>query len=208
MNFRFPDDPNRISVDYLKELTDSSPEGELYGQVKSDGWRRPGYKVNGKWSFYAKRGIGEEAAKQPPADLVAEMASMGWPDNIAFDMEWMGTRCKEQLKGVHHFRIFDLLYLDGVWQGKVPFRERYSKLRQLFLAAKQKAIGPTDRIVLVEARTKNLSEWFQEQKQDPLSEGLVVRRAGSGLIGDIRKNQTNPQWFKIKYRDIKEPTAF
>lgn len=208
MLFRFPDDPNRISLDYLKQLEDETPQGELIGQIKSDGWRRPGYKINGVWKFFAKRGTGEEAAKTPPADLVHELASMAWPDNVALDMEWMGPRCKDHLKGQHHFRIFDLLYVGGVWQGKIQFKERYAKLQAMVEEARRKGRGPSDRIVLVETRTSNLCEWFKEQKDDPLSEGLVVRRAGSGLVGNSRTNSTNPQWFKIKYRDIKEATLF
>jgi len=50
-----------------------------------------------------------------------------------------------------------------------------------------------------------LVEIFQQQMQDPLSEGLVVRRADSGLILDLRAPKENPLWFKLKYRNIREP---
>lgn len=72
----------------------------------------------------------------------------------------------------------------------------------------QMAKAPTDLIQVAESRTEKLSQMFEESKQHPEFEGLVVKRAGSTLVGGHQRAEDNPGWWKVKYRDIKEPTAF
>lgn len=209
MRFRYPDDPRRVSADYLKSLEDTNAPGTFLAQVKSDGWRRLAYLEGGRWRFYAKRGDkGEEARRQPPPDLVAELAAFGLPDGIALDMEWMGPRNAAVLKGRHSFRVFDLQYVAGRWQGLVPFVQRHANLETIWQATLAKAKAAPERISVVPVVREGLHDFFLRQKEDPLSEGVVVRRASSGLVGGTTAPQDNPSWFKVKYRDIKEPTAF
>lgn len=206
MKWRYPDDPTRITRDYLCELNESQP-GTWLAQVKYDDWRRPAYRIGKDWNFGSKYG-GAKAEIQPPPDLVRELDSMGWPENIALDMGWMGRRCKDVLRGKNMLVVFDMLYLNGAWQGGVPFRQRYDNLKTIFEVARAKAKGPTDRIVLADLQDGDLVKLFDAQKQDPLSEGLVLRRFDSLLIGNFRNREKNPLWKKIKYRDIHEPTGY
>lgn len=221
MTFRFPDDPIRVSKEELSRMDEEMP-GTWIAQAKSDGWRRPGYLMNGDvfpdgcplcpsgskkpgrhWHFFAKRGGGEEASRQPPVDLVEELSSLAFPDNVAFDMEWMGPRMVDVLNGLHEFRIFDIQYLEGKWLGGLPFPERYAKLRTLFAAAQAAGRG-SDRVRLVDVVDSGLVRFFDAQVGDPLSEGVVLRHGKSRLIGDLRGARDNPLWRKVKYRDIKE----
>jgi ATP-dependent DNA ligase len=210
MIYQSPDDPNRVSVDFLKKI-DEEPPGTWIAQPKYDGWRRPVYIEGGKLTFYSKRGGGEEARKQPPPDLVEELASMNWPDQCALDMEWMGPRCREELRerygdgDYNGFRIFDITYVDGMWQGSVPFRDRLAALQTIFAAASTGLEVP--RIELAPAVDRGLVEMFDETQRDPLVEGVVVRAARSGLVGG-KNPRKNPQWLKIKYREIREKAAF
>jgi hypothetical protein len=197
MPYRRPDDPRRVSWDFVKKLDQEDAPGTWLAQKKSDGWRRLAYRRRGTWAYYSKH---DREAKSPPGDLVAEFESLPWPDNVAFDMEWVGPRCVDVLRGRHEFRVHDLLYMNGIWQGDVTFLRRHEALAKLFKGS--------ERVSLTPVVGENLYKLFEEQKEDPLSEGIVIRRAGSGLIGDPRKVHDNPSWFKCKYRDIKEPTAF
>ena len=49
---------------------------------------------------------------------------------------------------------------------------------------------------------------FEESKRHPEYEGVVVKRANSKLLGGFSRAEDNPCWWKVKYRDIKEATAF
>lgn len=225
MMFRFPDDPTRVSREYLRKL-DEEPFGTWLAQPKSDGWRRPGYFMNGDlfkdgcpicppsqkkagrhWHFFAKKSDGQEALRQPPQDLVEELSLIPFPDNTAFDMEWMGPRVVDALRGRNEFRIFDLMYLSGIWQGTIAFPERYANLKSIFADCIGKTSG-VERISLVPMVDKDLGVYFDLQKKDGTSEGLVLRHRQSTLIGNVRSVQSNPLWLKVKYRDIKEPALY
>jgi ATP-dependent DNA ligase len=197
MKFRYPDDPSRVTADYLAQLERDYP-GMWLAQVKGDGWRRPGYLEDGEWKFYSKRGDGNEAAKQPPQDLVDELAGMGWPDGTALDMEWMGPRCVEELQGRHEFWVFDILFHRGRWLGRrVGFADRLALLGEVWAG-----LAPGPRVRLLEARDRDLTAFYEEQRRDPLSEGLVLRQRDSGLVGSLSKPTKNPAMIKVKYREI------
>lgn len=211
MKFRWPDDPNRISAQYLAQL-DQDPPGTFIAQPKYDGWRRPAYLFPDGWRFFAKRGTGEEAAKQPPDDLVKEFASLNWPPGVALDMEWVGPRCKDDLlrrygsRDYNGFRIFDMLYMNGEWIGGMPFGERLRNLETIFSLASGGSVS--ERIFVAPWTDRGLVQFFEQSKQDPLLEGIVLKRAKSRLEGHPTSAKKNPQWFKVKWRDIKEPALF
>jgi hypothetical protein len=202
MKFRYPDDPGRITAAYLASLEQDYP-GVFLAQVKGDGWRRPAY-IDGDITFYAKRGDGREAATQPPQDLVDEFAEMGWPDGIALDMEWMGPRVKEVMKGRHEFWVFDMVYHDHRWLGRrTGFEDRLKRLREIWAG-----LRPSPRVKLLEPWDGDFVRHFEDQMTNPLSEGLVLRRKDSKLIGDLSSAKKNPGMMKVKYRDIKEKAGF
>jgi ATP-dependent DNA ligase len=203
MKFRYPDDPSRISAEALAKLEQDYP-GAFIAQVKGDGWRRPAYIEDGEVTFYAKSGDGGPAAKLPPQDLIDEFVSMGWPDGIALDMEWMGPRLKDVLRGRHEFWVFDMVYQDHRWLGKrVGFEERLRRLRQVW-----ETLATVPRVKLLQTWDSDLVQRFEEQKQNPLSEGLVIRSKTSKLIGSATSKKKNPGMMKVKYRDIDEKTEF
>lgn len=225
MEFRFPDNPTRISRDALMELDQEAP-GTWVATPKYDGWRRPIYvHEDGRVTFHAKYADGrEEAAKQPPPALVEEFKSLKWPKGIALDVEWMGTRMVEELKGEHHFQIFDLLAMNGQFLEAMPPAERVANLKTICELIRGKPIqgdkakgiilpasdlSLTPHIHLVETVDRDLWRFFEElEKNNPLCEGIVIRHAQSRLIGDRWDATSNKLWHKCKWRNIKEATAF
>ena len=207
MKFRWPDDPNRITADFLKRLDGSYPPGTFVGEKKWDDFRRPAYKEGGQWTFHAKRN--EFASRLPPPDLVRELETLDLSDGTALDMGWVGPRdVFKVLKGRNFFVAWDLIFWQGEWQGAVPFSQRHANLSTILGMAKAKAGNAAERILVATPVSGHLFKLFEEQKQDPLSEGIVVRKADSGLVGGWSGPTKNSAWFKAKYRDIKEPTAF
>lgn len=201
-----PDNPSLVSVDFLKKL-DADPPGTWLAQPKLDGWRRvlvKGPYANGTypWTAHAKRGS-EGAVKPFPPDLAAELERLPVPDGTAFDAEWVGPHVAEHFKSFgfsgprHSLHIFDCLMWEGKWLRTTPFKHRVGLLR---------IYGPPERNIFTVQKVPNpgLVDLFQQQLTNPLSEGLVIRRADSGLILSETKCADNPLWFKIRYRNIRE----
>ena len=208
MEFRVINNPVRVSQDFLKRLSDTSKPGEWIAQEKFDGWRRPAYKINGAWHFQSKTSGGEEGTTPLPPDLTRELSTLfGDVDNLAIDMEWIGRRCKDDLRviygaGYNGFRIFDLLFLEGQWQGATPLSQRLASLRTIYEVARSK--NPAPRIELVESFDSGWDKLFEESKKNPLAEGVVLKKATSKLV----PRDDNPLWIKIKHRNIHEATKY
>ena len=198
MNQR-PDNPQSVSVDYLCGLDAMAPGTWLAGK-KLDGWRRTADNTSGKWVYGAKHTTGP-AAKQMPEELVREFESLPWPKGIALDMEWMGPRVVAAVEE-HSLNVFDLLMLNGEWLGNVGFQDRYAILRGL-MRIDCCGSGMNVKIIPVR-RNPGLTDFFLEQKTDPLSEGIVVRHKDSTLVGSFSKCATGDRFFKVKYRNNKE----
>jgi hypothetical protein len=196
----FPNNPTLIPN---CDLGDYERQGCWMEQPKFDGWRRPGYleKASGEWTFKAKYQRGEQAAKQPPALLVSELSSLGFPDGTAFDMEWMGPRVVNVLRGRHFFVLLDLLYWNGKWQGDIVCEERYETLKTLAILHKSRLKIPTPNILVVDSFNSGFVDLFEEQKKNPLTEGVVLKNRFSKLIMNPSRTVDNPQWKKAKYRD-------
>lgn len=201
MKFRYPDDPRRISADYLKKLEEKSKPGELIAQFKWDDWRLVGTKEAGAWRFFAKRGSKEDRSKQPPSFLKEALDAIGLPDGTTLDMGWVGPRDPfKVLKGRHFFVVWDIMHWQGEWQGDIPYHQRLLKLMGV--------VPSSELIQVVESRELDIAKMFEESKAHPEYEGIVVKRASSKLVGGWNHAEDNPGWWKVKYRDIKEPTAF
>ena len=190
-----------VSPDFLKELDRASP-GTWIGQPKLDGWRRVADNLSG-WKFQAKHTKGP-ASKPLPKDLQEEFESLPWPKGIILDMEWLGPRVVAHVKE-NSLNIFDCLGWDGEWKGNVPFKVRYSTLEKIAYKPDPCYISSCKHINIVPCWSNpGLFDRYLEQMQNPLSEGLVIRRADSGLIGSFNHCANNPLWFKVKYRQIGE----
>lgn len=198
--FRKPDNPTRDFEPFLHKLDGGFERGNWIAQPKGDGWRRPGYKEDGVWSFYAKATMGEEARHTPPAKLINALLECGLPDGVALDMEWMGTRCTQYTGGQHWFVIYDLLYVHHEWLGNEPLSARLDMLSGLF---RKKKLPQT--IILCPSTEEDFVEYFNAQKDNKLSEGIVCKRLNSKLLGRLPGTTSdchNPDWRKVKYRDI------
>lgn len=205
MRYRFPDNPILHYPEFLAAIEADEP-WQWVAQAKRNGWRRPGYKEGGKWTFHAKSG---REAVQPPQWLVEEMESLRIPDGTALDMEWMGRRDVAFLDGRHWFEVFDILYWRGRWLGEEPLSRRLERLGDVMGTAFSKgrpagiALAPTVRSgfkgVFDAMRTEYLAQ--RRGTEGMLSEGLVAKRLDGGLMGGVTRALDNPTWYKIKYRE-------
>lgn len=200
---RYPDSPVLVSLDMLRTL-DADPPGTWLGQCKVDGRRRMIYKSGGQYTWHAKN---KHDALPVPADLKAEFEALPWPDGIGLDCEWSGPR---DTNGTHELWVFDLLALNGHWYGGFSFFERRLRLYEI-INPHECGSGDTDmwrrlqnsRIHRVVTARNNFCALFERQTENPVSEGIVIRKASSTIIGNRSRSVDNPEMFKVKFQRIK-----
>lgn len=192
--FRNPDVPRLITLDYLREL-DREPPGTYRGLPKIDGRRRIAHKCAGVWNWRAKN----RGDSMPlPAQLKQDFESLPWPDGMELDMEFSGPR---HAKGIPELHIFDMLQFGNEWQGDEEFRRRYDYLKRTF-----ERFLKRDHVHLIPAYTNpGLVDRYAEQLTNPLSEGLVIRRADSTMTGHPSKCfEAKSGYYKVKHEERKE----
>ena len=199
---RHPDNPQRVSLDFLRQL-DTEPPGTWLGQSKLNGWRKIADNTDGTWHYGAKHTTGD-AAKPLPDTLRTEFEALAWQKGIVLDMEWLGNR-QTTIITRHSLHIFDILTHEGQWLGSMGYERR---LEVLAAVCKQAGVSDPDHseaesdVFLVPTWTNpGLVDRFIEQMENPLSEGLVVRQRHSGLIGSFTSPATNPQMLKVKFEE-------
>lgn len=200
---RYPETPRLVTLDHLK-LLDKDPPGTWLAQPKLDGRRRMAFKVAGKWTYFAKN---RGDALVIPLALRQEFEAMDWPDGIGLDMEWTGLR---QVGDMNALYVFDLLAADCAWAGAHNYGTRQRNLARIWSRAcggvfSHAAIG--DHLSLAPIFSNSgLCDRFAEQISNPLSEGLVVRRADSIMQGSLTGCKDGPGGgYKVKFnRQTKE----
>lgn len=193
--FRLPDNPRQISLELLKEFDQDTP-GTWIGSPKLDGYRRIMHNLDGKWTHIAKHA--GPASKQFDTGLQSAFDTIRWPNGTAIDAEFMGPR---QSGTQHTLHIFDLLYWKGEWLGPVPYAHRLDML-DIHVAPLLKASTQNKVFLMPYFHNPGLVEQFALQLQNPLSEGLVVRRLDALNTGMIESMSDNPYIFKVKFKQV------
>lgn len=190
---RYPDNPTPISSDLLKQF-DADPPGTWLAQPKLDGWRRIAVHDGTQWRYHAKPHGAGAAIPAVEADLQDEFEALPWPPGLGLDMEWVGPR---HAGAAHSLHVFDMFQFGGAPGFEEPFEFRYGALDAIWQTVQSKDA----RVHLVPVfANPGLLDRFLEQMQDPRSEGLVLRRADSTLIGKRNACATNPHVFKVKFK--------
>lgn len=194
---RLPDVPVLISLDHLRTLDAEAP-GTWLAQAKIDGRRRMAYKTHGVWTWHAKN---RGDAVPIPTALCDEFESMQWPDGIGLDIEFSGPR---HAGGTPCLWVFDQLRSNNEWCGDVQFQDRIMCLSERWEWATVTRIPP--HVALLRTWSNpGLCDRYAEQLTNPLSEGLVIRKATSTMIGSIGKcAEAKSGYYKVKHTRVKE----
>ena len=198
---RHVDNPNRVSLDFLRKL-DAEPAGTYIGSPKLDGWRKICDNTDGTWHYGAKHTTGD-AAKPLSAMLQTAFESLNWPRGLVLDSEWIGPRHTALRHSLH---IFDILMHNGEWLGSMGYERRLDLLaevcKQAGVTVPDKSEPESDVFLMPTFSNPGLVERFMEQMESPLSEGLVVRQRHSGRIGSFTAPALNPAMFKVKFTEV------
>ncbi len=190
MPFLFPNDPVQVSLAFLARINAEEP-GKYLGSCKWDGWRRLVVKENGKWVWRAKpSGAG---ALTPIADSVrVEFEELDLPSEMVYDCEYVGFRMIENSPEPCLY-VFDWYPLSGPCPS---FEERHIGLGNLIHGENVRFVDQT--------QNPHLMDLFERQLCNPLSEGIVVKRADSRVEGHPSRCTDHSHCYKIKYRNVRE----
>jgi len=206
--------PRRMPLDWLKAQAGGTEAAPTWlCQPKWDGWRRQAWKDGGRWRWYPK-GDAEQESREVPRGVKDELEGMfAGQDGIAIDMEWVGPRCHDGLRamgrpGWDGLVLLDLVYVNGLWLGRVPCHQRLANLRTMAALARGRA--PAPRVEVVQTAYSGFEGFFEEcKRENPVLEGVVMKRADSLLLpGDLDGRGQTHFWKKVKWRNDHEPAAF
>lgn len=195
MNYRrrFPDKPNLMSAAQLPVF---DLQGGWIATAKQDGWRcMIEVDENGKIEFLSR------VWKPLPisAALKDVVARIGLPKATMLDTEWLARRPGYQ--GPETLHLITIPWYDGEWLGAQPETDRWALTMALMENIATRTSGlATPPIKLPKWTDKEYTQLFEWSKTDPTTEGIVLKRNNSTLIGDLKSSKDNPTWIKIKWR--------
>lgn len=202
--FRYPDKPVRMYSELLSDLESSC---DYIATQKLDGWRCVASINRGRATYQSR--INKEL---PVSEIITEGFKNLNIDNITFDSEWMKRR--PDYDGPECLYVFGITHLDDTWIGHWDEIDRFSMLLQRILNLETVDFSRAESLIeMIEEHNKNhviripqftikdYTQFFNRQRTQPETEGIVLKRRKSSLIGDINKNAKNFNWYKVKWRD-------
>ena len=187
----YPDAPRQISADFLARL-DADPPGTWVGGPKKDGKQRCLHYDNGRCVITAKQ-------HKERDEMQRHISPPKCDDGVSISGEWVGPR-KDSNGNMprHFFYVFEILRFRGEWLRDMSRSARYHTLRLVLRKAAMREDGAAQWGLLLEVPNPGLVDLLGHQLTDPESEGVVIRRADSGLILSEQRNEVNPLCLKCK----------
>jgi hypothetical protein len=184
-SLRFPDKPSHIySLKMIKE-------GEYVAQPKLDGWHSLIFREKGELVVLSR--VMKPLAIS--AGLRDALKLLPLEDGTVLNAEWT---CRREAWKEEGMWLFDMMYERGEWVGHLPIEERYAKVFEIYNGVR--VDGARWPIHLIPGQTTGYAALYKSLIDDWKTEGIVLKRLGSKLVGDFHKSVDNPAMFKLKWR--------
>ena len=186
MKLRFPDKPVHIySLKMIKE-------GDYIAQPKLDGFNALIFREKGELVVLSR-------VMKPLAisdDMRDALKLLPLEDGTVLNAEWT---CRREAWKEEGMWLFDMMYEKGEWIGHWPIEERMMRLIQIHGGVRP--VTGRWPVHLVAGQTENYAQLYKSLIDNMKTEGIVLKRKGSKLVGDFHKSVDNPAMFKLKWRD-------
>lgn len=181
---RHSDQPLPVSPAYLRTLRD----GEYLAQEKANGFRTLIRMELGVLTFTSRHGKPIPVSGSLVDLLRPRLEAL--PSPLLIDSEWLGRRAG-QPEGLV---LFDLLELGPAgWLGQRGALDRFRWLLRL------QDLTEPPLVRFPRFTLGGYAEFFEQSRQWPGVEGIVLKGIGSPYIGSTRGCAANSQWFKIRH---------
>jgi ATP-dependent DNA ligase len=215
MKLRFGEKPHEIYPDQLPNL---DAKKQHIATSKLDGWRcqvvkdSTGKYVTAKntqgiafghknWGvgskqdlfFISRRGLDDGGPTKFPVcqDLINEVDELDLPDQTVLDSEWMKRRTIGEID--ESVFIFDVLWLDDIWNGKIPYCQRLETIDSIINK-------DGSRVRLPQVAHENYTDFYEAHKKIPYTEGMVLRHKFSTVSGNRMHCIKSNALLKMKWR--------
>jgi len=178
IRWRYPDKPKEIfSLSMVKS-------GEYLCQTKQDGFRCLILKDNDQIFFMSRH------RKPLPVSKIlhAEVEKLQMTNGTVFDSEWTSRREANKEEAIY---LFSVVYHNYEWLGKKTEEERYNRLE---------IIKPTANIHIIESKYSDYDQHYKSTIYNWKTEGIVLKKKTTQLIGGLEKSYDNPGFLKAKWR--------
>lgn len=190
----FPDKPFEQDPKFLEEWDKSR---KFICEQKIDGWRMVIIITEYGMEFVSRHNKNHTADIEPEVKKAALELRDHFPVQTQIDSEWLSRRARSPGRELKpRLFLLDVIRHGPQWLLSKTYSERH-KLLEVAIPN----ISDRDRIDLPPtAEAGAFTSFYEEQKTIVFSEGVVVKRKDSKLIGSRTDCAKNPQWFKVKYR--------
>jgi ATP-dependent DNA ligase len=197
--FITPDKPIRTTEGFFDVV-----DGSWVCEAKLDGFRMEIGKFHGK--IHA---ISRHYKPEPVCEEIRNKMYEIIPEGCSLDCEWINpTRIKAintqygtKLPLIEKVMVIDVTWFNGLYLSSMNFKERTSLQIYQNLPSTSMKMEEWPLIFKAIQRPGNLAKSFYlEQMNYQISEGVVVKKLNSKMIGSKRESAKNPSWYKIKYR--------
>lgn len=202
LQFIAPDKPIRTTEEFLHDLD----VDEWSCEMKLDGYRMTSSKQNG---IITNRSRHNEILKVD--DTIIEYLDGLLENDSEIDTEWINhsriktinTTLHVNLPLVECIGVHDVTWLNGKYLGNLKLTDRRNC--DLFKKIPEVKIDnildnlKVFKIPMLSSGT--IIDFYNMQKDFKISEGIVIKKRNSKLIGNKSQSAKNPLWYKIKYRN-------
>lgn len=199
--FRYPDKPILASESFLNGLDEN-----WIAEPKLDGYRCYVIKTGGNIDFVSRHN------KRLDVNKSIRSYFQQFKQSFIIDCEWINdqrikainTEFSKNLKMHEAIGVFDIVRFNEEWITSKPLVERRDNeiLKSISICEINEVLNHS--IFRLPSRNgKEALNYFNEQKNYLISEGIVVKKLNSKLICSSKDSANTNSWFKIKYRNAK-----
>ena len=199
--FIAPDKPIRTTGEFLKDLDVE----EWSCEMKIDGYRMISSKQNG---IITNRSRHNEILNVD--DIIIEYLDKLLENDSEIDAEWINhsriksinTTLNINLPLIECVGVHDVTWLNGKYLGNIPLKERrncdlYKKIPEVTI---ENTLDDLKVFKIPMLSGSDIFGFYNLQKDFKISEGIVIKKYNSKLVGSKMQSAKNPCWYKIKYR--------
>lgn len=199
--FIAPDKPIRTTEEFLKDLDVE----EWSCEMKLDGYRMTSSKQNG---IITNRSRHNEILNVN--DTIIKYLDNLLENDSEIDTEWINhNRIKSinktlnvNLPLVECVGVHDVTWLNGKYIGNITLKERrncdiFKKIPEVTI---YNTLDDLKVFKIPMLYNGEILDFYNLQKDFKISEGIVIKKYNSKLIGNKMQSAKNPCWYKIKYR--------
>ena len=199
--FIAPDKPIRTTEEFFKDLDVE----EWSCEMKMDGYRMTSSKQNG---IITNRSRHNEILNVD--DVIVEYLDKLLENDSEIDTEWINhsriksinTTLNANLPLVECVGVHDVTWLNGKYLGNMPLKERRNCdiFKRIPEVTMENTLNNLQVFKIPMLSSGEILDFYNLQKDFKISEGVVIKKYNSKLIGNKMQSAKNPCWYKIKYR--------